>query len=195
MLSFASCFAPTGLTLTVDDLTWLSSNHVRVPLPGGKHELVDVFSALVHLPYVTTNLRTLAKVEHVATPQSTFHHDSSYVVPVVVDTDGLSLTPSKIGLVTQRKYELIHFGYMAQWESFRGATISRQLFLQEDTSSPRRLFYHPPFTASDYSLAWMLIKGYTCQLCGETPIDLRMGVPAPTTNYNGMSVTLTTTKT
>jgi hypothetical protein len=36
----------------------------------------------------------------------------------------------------------------------------------------------------------MLIKGYINHLCGETPTDLRMGVPAPTTNSVGLSVTL-----
>jgi hypothetical protein len=36
----------------------------------------------------------------------------------------------------------------------------------------------------------MLVKGYTNQLCGEKPLDLRMGVPALTSNFDGLSVTL-----
>jgi hypothetical protein len=40
----------------------------------------------------------------------------------------------------------------------------------------------------------MLIKSYMNQLCGEAPTDLRMGIPAPTTNFVGMSVTLNGTQ-
>jgi hypothetical protein len=40
----------------------------------------------------------------------------------------------------------------------------------------------------------MLIKGYINRLCGERRIDLRMGVPAPTTKFAGMSVTPTETQ-
>jgi hypothetical protein len=40
----------------------------------------------------------------------------------------------------------------------------------------------------------MLMRGYINQLCGETPTDLRMGVPAPTTNFVGLTVTLTETQ-
>jgi hypothetical protein len=41
----------------------------------------------------------------------------------------------------------------------------------------------------------MLIKGYIHQECGETPTDLRMGVPALTTTctFAGLSVTLNET--
>jgi hypothetical protein len=35
---------------------------------------------------------------------------------------------------------------------------------------------------------WMLVKGYIKKLCGETPTGLRMGVPAPVTNFVGLSV-------
>jgi hypothetical protein len=41
---------------------------------------------------------------------------------------------------------------------------------------------------------WMFIRGYINQLCGETPTDLRGGVPAPTTNFVGLSVTLIQTQ-
>jgi hypothetical protein len=39
----------------------------------------------------------------------------------------------------------------------------------------------------------MLIKGYINYLCGKAATDLRMGVPAPATNFAGLSVTLTET--
>jgi hypothetical protein len=68
-------------------------------------------------------MHTPTKVEEVVTALSTVHPDVFYVVPTTVDIEGLSLTPSKIGLVkeTQRKYELLHFSYVAQWKSFPGA--------------------------------------------------------------------------
>jgi 8-oxo-dGTP pyrophosphatase MutT (NUDIX family) len=104
-------FEKTGLTVTIDDLTLLSGNLVRVPLPAGRHQLVHIFSASVRVPYVTVSLRTPTKVEHVVNPHSTIHPDGSYVVPTTVDIDELSLTPSQIWLVreTQRNYELLHF--------------------------------------------------------------------------------------
>jgi hypothetical protein len=46
------------------------------------------------------------------------------------------------------------------------------------------------FTTLDYDHVWILIKGYINQICGENPTDLRMGVPAPTTNFDGLSITL-----
>jgi 8-oxo-dGTP pyrophosphatase MutT (NUDIX family) len=48
-------FEEIDLTLTVDDLIIF-----QVPLPSRKHQLVYVFSAYIRVPYVTTNLRTLA---------------------------------------------------------------------------------------------------------------------------------------
>jgi hypothetical protein len=52
-----------GLTTTVDDLTMSSSNHVRVLLHEGKRKIVNVFSAYVVVPYVTSNLRAPTKVQ------------------------------------------------------------------------------------------------------------------------------------
>jgi 8-oxo-dGTP pyrophosphatase MutT (NUDIX family) len=46
-----------GLTLTPDDLMLLSDAHVRVALPAGQ-QLVYVYSAYVHVPHVTSHLRT-----------------------------------------------------------------------------------------------------------------------------------------
>jgi hypothetical protein len=73
---------------------------------------------------------------------------------------------------------------------FRVAVISQQLFLHEDASLPMQHFFHPRFIASDGGHEWMLKKGYVYQLRGETPTDLRMGVPAPTTIFDGMTVTM-----
>jgi hypothetical protein len=41
---------------------------------------------------------------------------------------------------------------------------------------------------------WMLIKGNNSHLCGKTPTDLRMGVPAPTITFACLSVTLIQTQ-
>jgi hypothetical protein len=41
---------------------------------------------------------------------------------------------------------------------------------------------------------WILIKGHINHLCGEMPTDLRIGIPAPTTNFVGLTVTLTETQ-
>jgi hypothetical protein len=90
----------------------------------------------VHVPYVSAEMRTLAKVELAVTAQSTVRRDGSHGVPTIIDIDGLSLTPSKVGLLkaTERKYEMLHFGYVAQWESFRGVVISQCFFLHDDSS-------------------------------------------------------------
>jgi hypothetical protein len=40
----------------------------------------------------------------------------------------------------------------------------------------------------------MLIRGYINQLCGQTPSDIRMGVPAPKINFVGLAVTLIETQ-
>jgi 8-oxo-dGTP pyrophosphatase MutT (NUDIX family) len=58
-------FEKTGLTLTNADLILLSVTPVRVALPEGQSQLVYVFLAFVPVPYVTANLRTPAKLEHV----------------------------------------------------------------------------------------------------------------------------------
>jgi hypothetical protein len=67
--------------------------------------------------------------------------------------------------------------------------ISKHLFAHDDTSLPRQLFFFTSLTAAISGHAWMLIKGYFNQLCGETPIDLRMGVPATTTKFASVEVT------
>jgi hypothetical protein len=47
--------------------------------------------------------------------------------------------------------------------------------------------------AADYGHVWILRNGCLNQMCGETPFDLRMGVPAHVTNFVGLSVTITET--
>jgi 8-oxo-dGTP pyrophosphatase MutT (NUDIX family) len=54
----------TGLILTPDDLTLLSDALIRVALHVGQ-QLVYVYSALCHVPYVTTHLRSHAQLEQV----------------------------------------------------------------------------------------------------------------------------------
>jgi hypothetical protein len=92
-------FEENDFTLTVDDLTLLSSNLVRVPLLVGKHQLVYVFASSVPVPYVTPNLRTPAKVEQAVTVHVIIHLDGTYyVIPSTIDINGISLTPSRKGL-------------------------------------------------------------------------------------------------
>jgi 8-oxo-dGTP pyrophosphatase MutT (NUDIX family) len=57
----------TGMTLTVDDSTWWRGSAIRVPLPDNKTQHVYVCVACVHVPFVTPNTRTSAKVEQVCT--------------------------------------------------------------------------------------------------------------------------------
>jgi 8-oxo-dGTP pyrophosphatase MutT (NUDIX family) len=93
-------FEETGLALIVDNLTLLSGNLVRVPLPAGQPHLVHAFSASVPVPYVTA-----IYVEQAVTPRSTVHLDGYYVVAYTIDIDGLSLTPSKTELVKETQRE------------------------------------------------------------------------------------------
>jgi 8-oxo-dGTP pyrophosphatase MutT (NUDIX family) len=85
--------------------------------------LFGVFSRSVHL-------RTPAHLEHIVTTQSTINPDGSYVVPATIDMHGLSLTPFKQGLFPsmKRKYELLHFGCVTQWETFRRDAYTHQVF-------------------------------------------------------------------
>jgi hypothetical protein len=89
---------------------------------------------------------------------------------------------------------MLYFGYVAQWESFRGAVISNQLYGQDDPSLPREVVFFTRFAAADYGLVWMLIKGYINQVCGETPNDFRMEVPAPSTNFASHELTMIETQ-
>jgi hypothetical protein len=83
--------------------------------------VVYVFSASVPVPNVTGDSRTFARVEQATDAHSTINPHGTYVVPESIDIDGPSLTPTKIELIPSsiRKFELLHFGYVAQWETFR----------------------------------------------------------------------------
>jgi ADP-ribose pyrophosphatase YjhB (NUDIX family) len=188
-------FEETGLILTPDDLTLLSGTSLRVALPVGQ-QLVYVYSASAHVPYVTTHLRTPIQLEHVVTAQSTINPDGSYVVPETIDIGGLNLTPAKTGLLHAMKHksELLHFGYVTQWETFRLALHTSQALFHDDTTIPRQFFMYPRFSSVDSGLVLFLIRGYINRLCGETPTDLRVGMPIPTTNLAGLPVTLIETQ-
>jgi hypothetical protein len=150
----------------------------------------------VHVPYVTTQLRSSDHLEQVVTAQSTIIPDGSYVVPEIIDIGGLNLTPAKTGLLHAMKHksELLYFGYVTQWGTFRRAVYTSHALFHDDTTIPRQFFMYPRFSSVDSSHVWLLIRGYVNQLCGETPTDLRVGMPIPTTNLVGLHVTLTETQ-
>jgi hypothetical protein len=94
----------------------------------------------------------------------------------------------------KHKRELLHSGYVTQWETFRRAVYSSRALFHDDTTIPRHLFMYPRFSSVDSGHVWLLIRGYINQLCGETPTDLRVGIPMPTRNLAGLRVTLTETQ-
>jgi 8-oxo-dGTP pyrophosphatase MutT (NUDIX family) len=168
----------TGLSLTPGDLTLLSDAHVRVALLEGQ-QLVYAYSASILVPYVATHLRTRAQLEQAGTAQSTVNPDSSYVVPETLDIGGLKLTPATTGLLLAMKHnsELLHFGYVTQWETFRRAVCTSQALFHDDTTIPRQFFMYPRFSSVDSGHVRLLIRGYINKLSGETPTDLRVGTP------------------
>jgi ADP-ribose pyrophosphatase YjhB (NUDIX family) len=159
----------TGLTLTPDDLTLLSDAPVRVALPDGQ-QLVYVYSAYVPVLIATSHLRTPTQLEQAVTAQSTINPDGSYVVPETPNIDGLNLTPTQTGLLpaVKHKSELLHFGYVTQWETFRRAIYTHQPLFHDDTTIPRKFFMYPRVSSVDAGPVWLLIRGY---MCGETPTD------------------------
>jgi hypothetical protein len=185
----------TSILLTHDDLTLLRNNPVRVSIPEAKHQLVYAISAYAPVPFVPPNIRTTAKLIQVVT-QSTINPDGTYVVSATIDIHGLSLTPTKSGRLHDviRTFELLHFGYVAQWETYPQAVTTNQLLCHEGTSLPRQFLFYPRFSTIDNCHVWMLIRGHINRLCGETPTDLRMGVPAPTTKFDGLTVTVNKTE-
>jgi hypothetical protein len=50
------------------------------------------------------------------------------------------------------------------------------------------VFFCFRFSTVDGGHMWTLIRGHINRLCGETPTDFRMGVPALTTNFLGLAV-------
>jgi hypothetical protein len=53
---------------------------------------------------------------------------------------------------------------------------------------------YPRFSSVVSRHVWLLIRGYINELSGQTPTDLRMGAPMPTTNFAGLHITLTETR-
>jgi hypothetical protein len=140
--------------------------------------------------------RTSTKLVQALTTESTINHDGTYVVPATIAIDGLSLTPTKVGRLhfVIRKFELPYFGSVAQWETFRRALTTNQLLCDEDKSISRQFLFYSRFSTANSGHVWMLIRGHINHLCGETPTHLRMGIPAPTTNFVGLTITLTKTQ-
>jgi hypothetical protein len=173
----------------------LSDAPVRVALPDGQ-QLVYIYSASVPVPFVASHLRTPAQLEQVVTAQSTINPDGTYVVPETLDIGGLTLTPAKTGLLpaVKHKSELLHFGYVTQWETFRRVVYTSQALFDDDTTIPRQFFMYPRFSTVDSGHVWLLICGYINQLCGETPTDLRVGMPMPKRNLAGLPVNLMETQ-
>jgi hypothetical protein len=128
----------------------LSDAPVRVAIPEGQ-QLIYVYSAYVPVPFVTSHLRTPAQLEQAVTAQSTIYPDGSYVVPETLDIGGLNLTPAKTGLLpaVKHKSELLHFGYVTQWETFRRAVYTSHALLHDDTTIPRQFFIYPRFLSVD----------------------------------------------
>jgi 8-oxo-dGTP pyrophosphatase MutT (NUDIX family) len=185
----------TGLILTPDDLTLLSDAPVLVTLPQGQ-QLVYVYSALISVLFATNNLRTPASVEQAVLAQSTVNPDGTYVVPETINIDGLTLTPAQTGLLRAEKHksELLHFGYVTQWESFSRAVYQHVPVLQDDTSIPRQFHMYSRFTSVDSGHVWLLIRGHINRLTSEGPTDLRVGMPMPIHNCAGLPATLTETE-
>jgi hypothetical protein len=111
--------------LAFDDLTLLSDAPVRVALLEGQ-QLVYAFLAFVPLPNVTTHSRTRAQLEQAVTAEPTINLDDSYVAPETIDIGGLLLTTAQPRLhpTLKCKHELLHFGYVTQWEIVRRAVYT-----------------------------------------------------------------------
>jgi 8-oxo-dGTP pyrophosphatase MutT (NUDIX family) len=185
----------TGIVLTPDDLTLLSGDLVLVTLPQGR-QLVYVYSVSIPVPFATNNLRTSAQVEQAVLAQSTINPDGTYVVPETINIDGLTLKPAQKGLLRAEKHrsELLHFGYVTQWEPFCRAIYQHVPVMQDDKSIPRQFHMHSRFTTVDCGIVWLLIRGHINRLTGEGPTDLPVGMPMPTHNLAGLPVTLTETQ-
>jgi hypothetical protein len=67
---------------------------------------------------VRANVRSLAKVEQVDTAPPTISLDGTNVVPELIDIDGLSLTPTKTGLLLALYVNLSYFT-LATWPNGR----------------------------------------------------------------------------
>jgi hypothetical protein len=79
----------------------------------------------------------------------------------------------------KHKSELLHFGYVTQWEIFSRAVYMSLALFYDDTSIPRQFFMYPRFSSVDSGHVWLLIRGYMNQLSGQTPTVLRVGSGNP----------------
>jgi hypothetical protein len=66
-----------------------------------------------------------------------------------MDIDAFIFAEYGTGLVkeTQREYELLQFGFVAEWQPFRVSVLSRQIYIHQDTSLPMQFFFRPSFMA------------------------------------------------
>jgi hypothetical protein len=111
---------------------------------------------------VAANIRTHAKLVQAcaATAQSTINHDGTYIAPATIDIHGLSLTPTKIGLLHAiiRKFELLYFDYVARRKTFRRAVTTNHLLCHE-TVSYRDSYRDGFFFTFVFQLSTMVICG------------------------------------
>jgi hypothetical protein len=91
----------------------------------------------------------------------------------------------------KRKYALLHFSCVTQWETFHRGLYTHKVLCHKDASLPKQFLFYSWFTYVNYGLVCMLIRGYINQVCGQTPIDMRMGTPVPTTNFDDFTLTET----
>jgi hypothetical protein len=101
----SSYFEETSLTLNYDDLTFLSDAPVHVAWLGDRRLHVYVFSAFVPVPYVTTNVRTPAKLEHVVNAQSTIN---SYIMVLTSYQQRLPLTVFCLPRLSMGSFQRYH---------------------------------------------------------------------------------------
>jgi 8-oxo-dGTP pyrophosphatase MutT (NUDIX family) len=114
-------FEENGLTLTSDDLTMLSGNPVRVPLQDGRHQLVHVFR---HQSMSRACLPTFVRSYWSSKPirSSKPLLLSRLFILIVLTPFRLPSTLTecrlrRLKLDLSRKYELLHFGSVAQGKS------------------------------------------------------------------------------
>jgi hypothetical protein len=110
--------------------------------------------------YVIANLRTLTNVEQVVTP-------SRLLIVMVLTSFQNRLTLRvfrlrrlRLGYFLQyiRKFKLLHFGYVAQWETFRRAVTTNRLLCHDNTSLPRQFLFYYRFSTNGFGHVWMFIR-------------------------------------
>jgi hypothetical protein len=114
-------------------------------LPAREYQLVCVYPAPVHVPYLNAILRTLAKVEHDFIAQSILQPNGSYyVVPETSAIDGSPKAPyvTCTDKETQRKYELLFFCFAAHCQLVRVVVLSRHIYKHQDTSLQMQVIFY-----------------------------------------------------